>query len=145
MKLKIIIISTIAVMLSILFYFKVKKYNDKKKQNNPLDNMTFVPATPSPLPFSMSDTAHKRIAKDLLSVMGDWGTLNSDVDGLLYDLYDSDFIAVYNYFGSPSYDGIGGSLPFVGVPMDLTGWMKKELEPERWYYYKDFFSGTNLF
>jgi len=132
--------------LIVILYFLYSVYNYNKNSSGgggTMDNVfEIVPVVGVSL---LSDNAINDKARQLFADMADYGTLNSTVLSHFDGVYDTDFIRLYNAFGSPPYDNIGGAMLGFGMPTTLTGWLKEELSDSQYLELKEFYLGTSLF
>jgi len=89
---------------------------------------------------------HISLSKELFNRMVGWGSDNQDILDVIADIPHTDFVSVYNAFGSPVYDGLGGqTTDYFGGPLDLVGWLRSELSDVEFHALSIYYEDSNLF
>ncbi len=84
----------------------------------------------------LTDKYIQTLSEKLFSAMNWFGTDEKAIEEVyaVITLYPTGLLKVYNAFGNPKYLGFGKN-DLLGTPMDLKGWLSKELsrsEFEKW-------------
>lgn len=122
------------VLLFVFIFFKSKKKENLDTDGTALSETKKIFIDPKK-PQTISANEIKSLASSAYKAMCDVGTDEETLD-TIYDTVKkntSDVKALYNAFGAPAYN-IAGSpmLRFIkGTPLDLKGWLRRELSGQR--------------